>query len=109
MIEGEPRPLPPGIDLAAYRVVQEALTNIRKHAGRAQAEVRITYTPTALAIRVADDGTKPADATPDARAGHGLIGMRERVALYGGTITVGPLDVCGFAILATFPLAASVA
>jgi signal transduction histidine kinase len=101
-IEGEPRPLPPGIDLSAYRIVQEGLTNALKHAGPARAEVLVAYGGDELALRVSDDGR---GHDPDADgAGHGLVGMRERVALYGGTLEAGPAPGGGFALSARLPL-----
>ena len=84
--EGEPRPLPQGADLSAYRIVQEALTNVVKHAGHASAEVKLRYGPTALELTVTDDGN---GYTQNGAGGHGLVGMRERVALFGGVLTTG--------------------
>jgi len=99
--DGEPRPLPPGLDLAAYRIVQEALTNCRKHASGAVATVIISYGSDSVEIRVDnDDGSPP---TIPADGGHGLIGMRERVSLYGGTLSVGPRPGGGFSVCARFP------
>ena len=96
--------VPSGIDLAAYRVVQEALTNCLKHAGATRATVTLTYHAAAVEIEVVDDG-KNAAAPEDAPAGHGLLGMRERVAVYAGELSVGPLDGGGFRVHATFPCA----
>jgi signal transduction histidine kinase len=101
-VEGEARALPPGIDLSAYRIVQEGLTNALKHAGPARAEVLISYGDDELALRVSDDG-RGHDPASDG-AGHGLVGMRERVALYGGTLEAGPLPGGGFALTARLPL-----
>ncbi len=101
-IEGEPRSLPPGIDLSAYRIVQEALTNVLRHAGPARCTVRITYTADALDLRIMDDGAR-ANGNPNG-AGHGLIGMRERVALFGGELFAGPVAGGGFAVEAKLPL-----
>jgi signal transduction histidine kinase len=103
-IEGEAVPLPAGVDLCAYRVVQEGLTNALKHAGPAQAEVLLRYTPLRLDVQVRDDG-RGAPAPNGDGAGHGLIGMRERVALYGGELRTGPRDGGGFEISAQIPLA----
>jgi signal transduction histidine kinase len=104
-IEGDPVPLPAGVDLCAYRVVQEGLTNALKHAGPAHAEVLLRYTGAGLDVRVRDDGHGVAEHNGDG-AGHGLIGMRERVALYGGEIHTGPRsDDRGFEISAHIPLA----
>jgi signal transduction histidine kinase len=102
-IEGEPAPLPAGLDLCAYRIVQEGLTNALKHAGPAHASVSLHYAPRALDIDVVDDGRGPAAANGDG-TGHGLIGMRERVALYGGSLETGPRDGGGFQIHAHLPL-----
>jgi signal transduction histidine kinase len=101
VIEGEPKALPPGIDLAAYRVVQEALTNALKHAGAARAQVSIGYGPTALELAVTNNGTARADSR---HGGHGLIGMRERVSLYGGEFKAGPRRGGGYAVRASLPL-----
>ena len=108
-VEGESRPLSPGVDLSAYRIVQEALTNTLKHAGRpASATVGLTYRPDAVDIRVVDSGT-PETRPPgsDLRPGHGLIGMRERAALFGGQIEAGPLADGGFGVKATLPTGAT--
>jgi signal transduction histidine kinase len=104
-VEGESRPLSPGVDLSAYRIVQEALTNTLKHAGRpASATVDVTYRPEAVDIRVVDSGTSATRAAEsDSRPGHGLIGMRERAALYGGQIEAGPLAGGGFGVQVTLP------
>jgi len=100
-IEGEPVHLPAGIDLSAYRIVQEALTNVVKHAGKAAAEVVVRYERRALELDVVDDGRgRPMSHNG---AGHGLIGMRERVALYGGTLTTGTRDSGGYAVRARLP------
>ena len=91
-VEGNERPLPPGLDLAAYRVVQEALTNTLKHAGGAHVAVTIAYGAESLELCVADDGNgtpAPAPAGNDS-GGHGLVGMRERAAIYGGRLDAGP-------------------
>ncbi|MFI6926891.1 sensor histidine kinase [Nonomuraea spiralis] len=102
-VEGEPRPLPAGIDLAAYRLVQEGLTNSLRHAGAgAEAVVTVCHAPTGLDVRVEDDG-KGATPAPD-RTGHGLVGIRERVALYGGILNIGPRPGGGFEVRAKFPL-----
>jgi signal transduction histidine kinase len=99
-VEGEAGPLSPGVDLAAYRIVQEALTNVRRHAGASRATVRVRHAPGALDVSVCDDGRGLPDV---ARGGRGLVGMRERVALYGGTLAVVPGDggrgVCVRAVL----------
>ena len=100
VVEGERQALPPGVDLAAYRVVQEALTNALKHAGAARAEVSIRYGEDALQLAVTNDG----HVGPSGRDGHGLIGMRERVALYGGEFDATPRREGGFAVRAILPL-----
>jgi signal transduction histidine kinase len=103
-MEGERRDVPPGIDLSAFRIVQEALTNVRKHAGRPVcARVGIRYEPTSLDVSVVDDGSGP--LRTERREGHGLIGMRERVAFFGGDFEAGPRTEGGFGVQASFPLA----
>jgi signal transduction histidine kinase len=103
-VEGEPRPLPPGIDLSAYRIVQEGLTNALKHAGPASAEVVVRYGPRELELEVRDDGRGRGSGSNG--GGHGLLGMRERVALYGGELAAGPRPGGGFALTARLPLEA---
>lgn len=100
MVEGTPRAVPIGIDLSAYRVVQEALTNSLKHAGGAEASVTLRYGRTGLEVEVVDDG----HGTGAGDAGHGLVGMRERVGLFGGTFEAGPREDGGFAVRALLPL-----
>ncbi len=101
-VTGEAIDLPLGVELAAYRIVQEALTNTRRHASATRACVRLAYSPTALGIEVTDDGRGPTD---HGREGHGVIGMRERAALYGGTLEAGPGPDGGFRVAAVLPLA----
>ncbi|RKE18780.1 sensor histidine kinase [Streptomyces sp. TLI_171] len=108
-VAGSPRPLPPTLGLTVYRIVQEALTNARKHGGpAARASVALTYRQDALTVEVTDDG---AGARPRAAAapsgGHGLIGMRERVAVHGGALSTGPRPGGGFTVLAELPLTAT--
>ena len=103
-VEGERVPLPAGVDLCAYRIVQEGLTNALKHAGPARAEVHLRYAPRALDVEVRDDGRGAPQVNGDG-AGQGLIGMRERVALYGGALETGPIEGGGFEIRAHLPLA----
>jgi signal transduction histidine kinase len=104
-VEGSLEELPPGIDVSGYRIVQEALTNAIKHAGHAHAIVRIRRDDQALAIEVSDDGTGDSDG--DA-GGHGLVGMRERVAVYGGRIEAGPRAAgSGFDLRVELPLEGS--
>jgi signal transduction histidine kinase len=100
-VEGEQVSLPPGIDLSAYRIVQEALTNALKHAGPARARVTVRYADDALELEIADDGPGPGNAR-DGR-GHGLAGMGERVALYGGTLRTGTRPGGGYAVSARLP------
>ncbi len=100
-LSGTPRELPEGAELAAYRVVQESLTNTRKHAGlAATAAVALRYEPDGLVVEVTDDG--PGGGTSDS-GGLGLAGMRERIAMYGGTVTAGPLPGGGFGVTARLP------
>ncbi|GCD94789.1 sensor histidine kinase [Embleya hyalina] len=102
---GVPRELPPGVELSAYRIVQEALTNITRHARTANGRVTVDYRGDALAIEVSDDGVGPGTGWPDELPyGHGLAGMRERVGLYGGEFTAGPLPGRGFRVTAVLPL-----
>jgi len=112
-VEGEPRPLPAGVDLSAYRIVQEALTNSLKHAGPARAKVRICYGREVLEVQVSDDGNgsesafgrQPVDSDrQDRRSGNGLIGMRERVAMFGGTLEAGARPGGGYRVAARLPL-----
>jgi signal transduction histidine kinase len=107
-VEGEQRPLPPGIDLSAYRIVQEALTNALKHAGPASGEVVLRYGERDLEIEISDDGAG-ADAGNGERpalvsGGHGLAGMRERVAIYGGVLKAGERESGGYSLRARLPL-----
>lgn len=103
-VTGERRPLAPGPDLCAYRVVQEALTNVIKHARPARAAVRVDYGAHRLTVRVTDDGTGTVPAIQGPSTGHGLIGMRERARIYGGTLAAGPRAEGGFEVLLTLPL-----
>ena len=102
-VEGEPRPLPTGVGLAAYRILQEALTNVIKHAGPSHASVLIRYTDHDVTLEVRDDGRGPAVA---ANGGHGLVGMRERAAVHGGELVAGPASNGGFVVTARLPLPA---
>ena len=103
---GEPVELPTSVDTTAFRVVQEALTNVLKHAAPASARLTIRYAHDAVTISVVDDGATPAATTATATAGHGLAGMRERVSLIGGSLRAGPLPSGGFDVHARLPLAA---
>jgi signal transduction histidine kinase len=99
-VEGTPRPLPAGIELAAYRILQEALTNTLKHAGAARAHVTVRYAPEAVFLEVCDDGRVP----PADGQGHGLVGMRERATLYGGELESGPLPGGGYMVRGRLPI-----
>jgi signal transduction histidine kinase len=104
-VEGEARPLSPGIDLTGYRIVQESLTNVVKHSHATKARVTVDYEPDLVRIEVVDNGT----TSPSVNGfGHGIAGMRERVALFGGRIEVGPLRDEGFRVMAELPLQESV-
>lgn len=98
---GTPRPLPPGLDLAAYRIVQEALTNARRHSGATRADLTVDYTDTGVSLEVRDDGSGGTGSTD----GHGLIGMRERAAVYGGRLETVQSDGLGFTVRADLPWA----
>ena len=104
-VVGDPVELPVTIDATAYRVVQEALTNVLKHAAPASARVTIRYDTDALTISVIDDGAP--HALPGRAPGHGLVGMRERVTLVGGSLRAGPLPSGGFDVHARLPLSAA--
>lgn len=101
-IEGERPPVPLGVDLSAYRVLQEALTNALKHAGRASAQVLVRFGQEALELEVVDDGSATMNGVS---GGHGLIGMRERVIVFGGEFAAGPRPEGGFSVRARLPLA----
>jgi signal transduction histidine kinase len=100
-VEGDRKPLPPAVDVSAYRIVQEALTNVVKHAGPARASVVVRYGRGAVEVQVTDDGLP---ATNGDGLGYGLAGMRERVELHGGTFEAGKRAEGGFAVRATLPL-----
>jgi signal transduction histidine kinase len=99
-VEGEQRPLPPTVDVSAYRIVQEALTNTLKHAQASRADVRLRYAPGELEVEVIDDGRGPAAASMQRPGGLGLIGMRERAALHGGQLSAGAAPGGGFSVRA---------
>jgi signal transduction histidine kinase len=107
-VEGRPAPLPAGLDLSAYRIIQEALTNVVKHAGPAHAQVTICYRDQEVTVEVTDDGRGVGAVAGDGRrgTGHGLIGMAERVAAFGGDLEVGPRPGGGFRVAARLPVAA---
>ena len=100
-VEGEPRPLPAGVDLSAYRIVQEALTNTLKHARPARARVTVRYRSDDVELEVVDDGR---GSTNGSRDGHGIAGMRERVRLYGGVLEAGGRAEGGFSVRARLPV-----
>ncbi|MFI9503787.1 sensor histidine kinase [Nocardia sp. NPDC052566] len=99
---GRARPLPPGVDLCAYRITQEALTNVLKHAGPATARIHLDYGEHALTVRVIDDGRASGQPT-NSTVPHGIAGMRERAELYGGVLTAGPRTGGGFAVELRLP------
>ena len=103
-VEGERTPLPPGVDLSAYRIVQEGLTNALKHAPGSHAEVIIRFLDNKVNLEIADDGN---EASVEDGLGHGLVGMRERVALYGGTLEAGPREGGGYVLRAELPVEAA--
>jgi signal transduction histidine kinase len=106
-VEGEPGDLPPGVDLSAFRIAQEGLTNVLKHGGGV-ARVLVRYSPGAVAVEIADDGRAGvAEEAPAEGTGHGLIGMRERVAVFGGELTAGPVPDGGYRMAARLPYAAA--
>ncbi|MGD9700958.1 MAG: sensor histidine kinase [Acidimicrobiia bacterium] len=107
-VDGERTHVPPGVDLAAYRIVQEALTNVIKHAGRVRATVAVRYSGDAVTVEVDDEGPISRDSRPEpATTGHGLAGMRERVAMYHGQLDAGPGPNGGFHVTARLPFGAS--
>jgi signal transduction histidine kinase len=99
-VDGDLSGLPLGVELTAFRILQEALTNTRRHAAATRACVRLARSPGRLALEVTDDGSGPAGS----HAGHGLIGMRERVALYGGTLSIGAGPAGGYRVAAELPV-----
>jgi signal transduction histidine kinase len=103
-VDGSHDDVPPGVDLTAYRIVQEALTNVLKHAGPAQATVAIDYAPGAIRLAIADNGRGVNGRAGE--GGHGLLGMRERVGVYGGTLSAGPAPGGGFRVVAELPYGA---
>ena len=101
-IEGQQVPLPPGVDIAAFRLIQESFSNVRKHSGARSVALTLRYEPSCLTIDVADDGVGAERLTVD--PGHGLIGMRERVSLYGGKLECGPRAGGGWRVWARLPV-----
>jgi len=102
VVEGDCGHLPAGVDVAAFRILQEALTNVLKHAPRARASACISREGGELRIDVVDDGAGRSASI--GATGHGLLGMRERAELYGGTVTAHPRRACGFEVRATIPI-----
>ncbi|MDQ3723296.1 MAG: sensor histidine kinase [Actinomycetota bacterium] len=102
-VEGDPSDVPAGVDVAGYRILQEALTNVLKHAPDARATVRVAYAMDGVTLEVADDGLGAHD-NGGREAGHGLIGMNERAALYGGRLEAGPRESGGFIVTARLPI-----
>ena len=102
-VAGTPRPLPVGVELSAYRIVQEALSNAMRHASGSQVRVEIVYAPAALRLCVVNGPPRAAASTPPG-PGHGLLGMRERAAMLGGDLTAGPTAEGGYAVAAMLPL-----
>jgi len=100
-VDGQPSLLPRAIDLSAYRIAQEGLTNALKHARASQAEVTVDYTPGQLTIEVRDDGVGTGSSDG---LGHGILGIRERVKIYGGEMTAGPAPSGGFLLSARLPI-----
>ncbi|MFD6889637.1 sensor histidine kinase [Streptomyces sp. NPDC059957] len=105
-IEGTARHLPPGVELSAYRIIQEALSNILRHAPGAETSIELTYTRDALCLRVVN-GPATLPAAPSPGAGHGVIGMRERIAMLGGDFAIGPTPDGGYEVSATLPACTS--
>jgi signal transduction histidine kinase len=103
-VASPPRELPSAVDQAAYRILQESITNVIRHAGPARVTVSLTYGPDELELRVADDGRGPRDAGHGAEGGQGIVGMRERAALLGGELTAGARPGGGFQVRARLPL-----
>lgn len=107
-MENGPRPpLPAGVDLVAYRIVQEALTNVRKHAGAVPTRVSVNYAGDAVELEVVNDTNGRPPVNGNGRAGHGLIGMRERAQLFGGRLETGSRPDGGFRVYARLPVEAA--
>jgi signal transduction histidine kinase len=106
-VRGQPLPLSAGLDLAAYRVIQEAITNVIKHAATDRCRVTIAYQEDALMLEVTDSGGGQNDSGNQTAAGHGIVGMRERVGMYGGQFHAASMPGRGFQVTARFPLKAS--
>jgi signal transduction histidine kinase len=106
VVQGDPVPVPAGLDIAVYRIVQEALTNVTKHAAGAEVTTTLRYGQNTLDIEVLNEGTGHGPALMLPAGGHGLVGLRERIALFGGTLEAVPRDTGGFRLRAVLPLAA---
>jgi signal transduction histidine kinase len=103
-VDGQRRGLPPVVDRTAYRIVQEALTNITRHAGPATAAITMSYRPDSLTVQVDDDGCAAPAPRPGTAPGVGLVGMRERVTALGGSLSAGPRPLGGFTVRAELPI-----
>jgi signal transduction histidine kinase len=109
-LEGAPRPLPAAVDLACYRVVQESLTNVVRHAGASRAEISVRLDDGRVVVEVTDDGVesasgrRPTDSDRQSRPGQGLVGMRERARSLGGTLEAGPRPGGGYRVQAVLPV-----
>ncbi|HEV8652017.1 MAG TPA: sensor histidine kinase [Actinomycetes bacterium] len=103
VVAGDPRPLPPAVDLTAYRILQESLTNVARHAQATTARVAVRYQPDSVVIEVCDDGRGAAGAPAAVQRGHGLAGMAERAAAVGGRLEVGPRPAGGFRVWSSLP------
>ena len=106
-VTGQARPLPEAVELTAYRVIQESLTNTRRHAGCDTAVVRLGYTPGALSLAVEDEGKPVTWSDWNTPGGHGIVGMRERVAALGGRLSAGPRPEGGYRVFAELPVRAA--
>jgi signal transduction histidine kinase len=106
-VEGQRGDVPVGVDLAAYRIVQEALTNVIRHVGRARATVAVRYADGAVTVEIDDEGSaRPGRSSVPSATGQGLVGMRERVAMYHGDFDSGPRPGGGFHVAARLPFGA---
>jgi len=101
-VTGTPRPLPPGLELSAYRILQEALSNAMRHAPGSSTRVELDYRPAGLGLRVVN-GPARSQPVPSPGPGHGVLGMRERAAMLGGELTAGPAPDGGYAVAAVLP------
>jgi signal transduction histidine kinase len=103
-VEGQPHPVSGGVAVAVYRIVQEALTNVLKHAGGAPTQVILRWFDVAIELEILDRGSPNGAGERDARPGRGVVGMRERAAMYGGTLDAHPAPGCGYLVRARIPL-----